>query len=161
MVFHVAASCRANPRQWLLEAQLSDRPVADRPHTQTRLGCARPSPPAPGRHRPVGTFAAYPPSLNHGNRAGTPAQARRFTTTMRPWPVRSPHNPAASTMITGLYVERFTEHWGASYAIRMEALQNRRADHNDQADAAAAAGKVGHCRGPEDAGEVRSSSRTF
>ena len=45
-----------------LEAQLSDRP-ADRPHTQTRPGCAHPLVMFQERHRLAGVFAAYPALL--------------------------------------------------------------------------------------------------
>ena len=45
-----------------LEAQLSDRP-ADRPHTQTRPGCAHPLVIFQERHRLAGAFAVYPASL--------------------------------------------------------------------------------------------------
>ena len=45
-----------------LEAQLSDRP-ADRPHTQTRPGCAHLLAVLQECHRLAGTFAAYPASL--------------------------------------------------------------------------------------------------
>lgn len=44
-----------------LEAQLSDRP-ADRPHTQTRPGCAHLLAMLQERHRLAGAFAAYPAS---------------------------------------------------------------------------------------------------
>ena len=44
------------------EAQLSDRP-ADRPHTQTRPGCAHPLVMFQECHRRAGGFAAYPASL--------------------------------------------------------------------------------------------------
>ena len=44
------------------EAQLSDRP-ADRPHTQTRPGCAHPLVMFQECHRLAGVFAAYPASL--------------------------------------------------------------------------------------------------
>ena len=45
-----------------LETQLSDRP-ADRPHTQTRPGCAHPLVMFQECHRLAGAFAAYPASL--------------------------------------------------------------------------------------------------
>ena len=45
-----------------LEAQLSDRP-ADRPHTQTRPGCAHLLAVLQECHRLAGAFAAYPASL--------------------------------------------------------------------------------------------------
>ena len=45
-----------------LEAQLSDRP-ADRPHTQTRPGCAHPLVMFQECHRLAGAFAAYPSAL--------------------------------------------------------------------------------------------------
>ena len=44
------------------EAQLSDRP-ADRPHTQTRPGCAHPLVMFQECHRLAGVFAAYPASF--------------------------------------------------------------------------------------------------
>ena len=55
--------------------------------------------------------------LNHQNLAGTPAQGASITsTTTRPWPCAiQPTTRAASTAITGLYVEHQSI-WGASHA---------------------------------------------
>ena len=59
-VFHVVASCRANPAMVAsLDAQLSDHP-ADRPHTQTRPRCAHLLVMFQEYHRLAGGFAAHP-----------------------------------------------------------------------------------------------------
>ncbi len=105
------------------EAQLSDRP-ADRPHTQTRSGCAHPLIMFQERHRLAGVFAAYPASF------------------MPPDPRRDPgpgcvdhlhhHTPvalcdhpttrAANQLVARLNIE-YQSIWGASHAHQMEALQ--------------------------------------
>ena len=60
-----------------LEAQLSDRP-ADRPHTQTRPGCAHPLVMFQECHRLAGVFAAYPsPYRAIGSAPGPRPRARR------------------------------------------------------------------------------------
>ena len=59
------------------EAQLSDRP-ADRPHTQTRPGCAHPLVMFQECHRLAGVFAAYPaPYCAIGSLSGSRPRARR------------------------------------------------------------------------------------
>ena len=91
------------------EAQLSDRP-ADRPHTQTRPGCA---------HRVVlldegrdlaGVFAAYPASFVPSDPRRDPGPGR-VDDLHHHAPVALCDHPAtwaASTVITGLYVEHET-----------------------------------------------------
>ena len=60
-----------------LEAQLSDRP-ADRPHTQTRPGCAHPLVMFQECPRLAGVFAAYPsPYCATGSAPGPRPRARR------------------------------------------------------------------------------------
>ena len=60
-----------------LEAQLSDRP-ADRPHTQTRPGCAHPLVMFQECHRLAGVFAAYPaPYCATGHAPGPRPRARQ------------------------------------------------------------------------------------
>ena len=116
-------------------------------------------------HRFAGVFAAYPVSF-------VPSDTRRD-----PGPIRVDHlhhhtpvtlcdhptTRAASTAITGLYVEHQSI-WGASHAHQMDAIQT-----DEQITPitpikrrTAAAGRVRRCRGPlKTAGvEVRSSSRT-
>ena len=67
------------------EAQLSDRP-ADRPHTQTRPGCAHRVVLLNESHDPAGAFAAHPaPYCATRSAQGTPAQGASITsTTTRP-----------------------------------------------------------------------------
>ena len=129
------------------EAQLSDRP-ADRPHTQTRPGCAHLLAVLQECHRLAGTFAAYPPSLKPPEPRRDPGPGR-VDHLHHHMPVTVGNHPttrAASTTITGLYVEHQSI-WGASYAHQMEALQT-----DEQITTikrrTAAAGRVGHCRGP-------------
>ena len=57
------------------EAQLSDRP-ADRPHTQTRPGCAHPLVMFQECHRLAGVFAAYPASLKPSDPHRDPGPGR-------------------------------------------------------------------------------------
>ena len=59
-----------------LEAQLSDRP-ADRPHTQTRPGCAHPLVMFQECHRLADMFATYPSALKPPDPRRDPGRARR------------------------------------------------------------------------------------
>ena len=146
------------------EAQLSDRP-ADRPHTQTRPGCAHPLVMFQECHRLAGGFAAYPSAFVPSDPRRDPGPRRvdhlhhHTTVTLSDHPTTW----AASTAITGLYVEHETT-LTSSDSDQMEALQT-----DEQITPIttikrrrAAAGRVRHCRGPlKIAGvEVRSSSRT-
>ena len=147
-----------------LEAQLSDRP-ADRPHTQTRPGST---------HRMVlldegrdlaGGFAAHPASLKppDPHRDASPGSVDHLH---HHTPVTLSDHPttrAASTAITGLYVEHQTTLTSCD-SDQMEALQT-----DEQITPIittkrhrAAAGRVRHRpRSLKAAGaEVRSSSRT-
>ena len=146
------------------EAQLSDRP-ADRPHTQTRPGCA---------HRVVlldkgrdlaGVFAAYPASLMPSDPHRDPGPRRVDHLHHHTTVTLSDHatTRAANQLVARLNIE-YQSIWGASHAHQMEALQT-----DEQITPTttikrhgAAAGRVRHCRGPlKIAGvEVRSSSRT-
>jgi len=115
-------------------------------------------------HRFAGVFAAYPVSF-------VPSDTRRD-----PGPIRVDHlhhhtpvtlcdhptTRAASTAITGLYVEHQSI-WGASHAHQMEALQvDEQITPITTIKRHTAAGRVRHCRGPlKIAGvEVRSSPGT-
>ena len=146
------------------EAQLSDRP-ADRPHTQTRPRCAHPLVMFQECHRRAGGFAAYPASLKPPDTRRDPGPGR-VDHLHHHTPVALCDHPttrAASTAITGLYVEHQSI-WGASHAHQMEALQvdEQITPITTIKRHRAAAGRVRHCRGPlKIAGvEVRSSSRT-
>ena len=147
-----------------LEAQLSDRP-ADRPHTQTRPGCA---------HRVVlldkgrdlaGVFAAYPASFMPPDPHRDPGPGR-VDHLHHHAPVALSDHPttrAPRQLVARLNI-KYQSIWGASHAHQMEALQT-----DEQITPittikrrTAAACRVRHCRGPlKIAGvEVRSSSRT-
>ena len=149
-VFHVVASWRARSDGGSFEAQLSDRP-ADRPHTQTRPGCAHPLVVFQECHRLAGGFAAYPSALKPSDPRRDPGPGR-VDHLHHHAPVALSNQPttrAASTAITGLYVEHQSI-WGASHAHQMEALQT-----DEQITPIttikrhrAAAGRVRHCRGP-------------
>ena len=92
-----------------LEAQLSDRP-ADRPHTQTRPGCAHPLVMFQECHRLAGAFAAYPASFMPPDPRRDPGP-RRVDHRHHHTPVALSDHPttrAASTAITGLSVEHQT-----------------------------------------------------
>ena len=132
------------------EAQLSDRP-ADRPHTQTRPGCAHPLVMFQECHRLAGGFAAYPSAFVPSDPRRDPGPRRvdhlhhHTTVTLSDHPTTW----AASTAITGLYVEHETT-LTSSDSDQMEALQT-----DEQITPIttikrhrAAAGRVRHCRGP-------------
>ena len=70
------------------EAQLSDRP-ADRPHTQTRPGCAHPLVMFQECHRLASAFAAYPASLEPPEPCRDPGPRAR----------RSPPRPRARGLV--------------------------------------------------------------
>ena len=118
------------------EAQLSDRP-ADRPHTQTRPGCAHPLVMFQECHRLAGVFAAYPsPYCAIGSAPGSRPRARRSP----PPPYdrgleRSPHNPG--TPPAGCTTQhRAPEHLGCEPRSSDGSPPNRRADHTDHNDQA-------------------------
>ena len=147
-----------------LEAQLSDRP-ADRPHTQTRPGCAHLLAVLQECHRLAGAFAAYPASLKPPDPRRDPGPGR-VDHLHHHTPVALSDHPttrAPRQLVARLNIEHQSI-WGASHAHQMEALQT-----DEQITPittikrhGAAAGRVRHCRGPlKIAGvEVRSSSRT-
>ena len=123
-VFHVVASCRANPamvapskRNCRIAQRIARTPKRARgAHTEWFCSMKVTIRQACSRH--------IQRRLNHRNLAGTPAQGASITsTTTRPWPCAiQPATRAASTAITGLYVEHQSI-WGASHAHQMEALQ--------------------------------------
>ena len=164
-VFHVVASCRASPaivapskRNCRIAQRIARTPKRARgAHTRS------------SRSRNVTVWQVVSRHsqrrVNHRNLAGTPAQGASMTsTTTRPWPCAiQPTTRAASTAITGLYVEHQTT-LTSSDSNQMEALQT-----DEQITPIttikrrrAAAGRVRHRpRSLKIAGvEVRSSSRT-
>ena len=164
-VFHVVASCRANPAMVApFEAQLSDRP-ADRPGAQTRPGCAHPLVMFQECHRLAGAFAAYPASFMPPDPHRNPGPGR-VDHLHHHTPVTLSDHPttrAANQLVARLNIE-YQSIWGASHAHQMEALQT-----DEQITPIttikrhrAAAGRVRHRpRSLKTAGEqVRSSSRT-
>ena len=164
-VFHVVASCRARPamvapskRNCRIAQRIARTPRRAR-GAHTRSSCSRNVTvwQACSRHIQC--------RLNHRNLAGTPAQGASITsTTIRPWPCAiQPTTRAASTVITGLYVEHQTT-LTSNDSNQMETLQT-----DEQITPIttikrrrAAAGRVRHRpRSLKTAGvEVRSSSRT-
>ena len=146
------------------EAQLSDRP-ADRPGPQTRPRCARLLAVLQECHRLAGVFAAYPSVLKPSDPHRDPGPGRvdhlHHNTPMTL--CDHPTTRAASTAITGLYVE----HQSAltpSGSNEMKALQidEQITPITTTKRHRAAAGSVRHRpRSLTTAGvEVRSSSRT-
>ena len=106
------------------EAQLSDRP-ADRPHTQTRPGGAHPLVMFQERHCLAGVFAAHPaPYCATGSLPEPPGPGRVDHLHHHTTVALSDHPAtwAASTAITGLYVEHETT-LTSSDSDQMEALQ--------------------------------------
>ena len=105
------------------EAQLSDRP-ADRPGAQTRPGGAHPLVMLQECHRLAGVFATYPASLKPPEPCRDPGPGR-VDHLHHHAPVALCDHPttrAASTAITGLYVEHQTT-LTSSDSDQMEALQ--------------------------------------
>ena len=122
-----------------LEAQLSDRP-----HTQTRPGCAHPLVMFQECHRLAGAFAAYPsPYCATGSAPGPRPRARRSP----PPPydrglVRSPHNPG--TPPAGCTTQhQVPEHLGCEPRSSDGSPPNRRADHTDHNDQATQSSREG------------------
>ena len=164
-VFHVVASCRARPamvapskRNCRIAQRIARTPRRAR-GAHIRSSCSRNATVWQACSRHIHR------RLCHRIRAGTPAQGASITsTTIRPWPCAiQPATWAASTAITGLYVEHQTT-LTSSDSDQMEALQT-----DEQITPittikrhGAAAGRVRHRpRSLKIAGvEVRSSSRT-
>ena len=118
------------------EAQLSDRP-ADRPHTQTRPGCAHPLVMFQERHRLAGGFAAYPATLKPSEPCRDPGPGR-VDHLHHHAPVAlcdSAHNPG--TPPAGCTTQhRVPEHLGCEPRSSDGSPPNRRADHTDHNDQA-------------------------
>ena len=164
-VFHVVASCRANPamvapskRNCRIAQRIARTPKRAR-GAHTRSSCSRNVPVWQVCSRHIHR------RLNHRIRAGTPAQGASITSTaIRPWPCAiQPTTRAANQLVARLNIEHQTT-LTPSDGNQMETLQV-----NEQITPittikrhGAAAGRVRHCRGPlKIAGvEVRSSSRT-
>ena len=164
-VFHVVASCRANPamvapskRNCRIAQRIARTPKRAR-GAHTRSSCSR--------NVTVWQVCSrhIQRRLCHRIRTGTPAQGASITsTTTRPWPCAiQPTTRAPRQLVARLNI-KYQSIWGASHAHQMEALQT-----DEQITPittikrhGAAAGRVRHCRGPlKIAGvEVRSSSRT-
>ena len=161
-VFHVVASCRANPamvapskRNCRISQRIARTPKRAR-GAHTRSSCSRNITvwQACSRH--------IQRRLCHRNLAGTPAQGASITsTTTRPWPCAiHPATRAPRQLIARLNIKHQSI-WGASHAYQMEALQT-----DEQITPikrhTAAAGRARHRpRSLKTARvEVRSSSRT-
>lgn len=123
-----------------LEAQLSDRP-ADRPHTQTRPGCAHPLVMFQERHRLAGGFAAYPSSFMPPDPRRDPGPGRvdhlhDHATVALSDSARNPGSqPAGCTT-----QHRVPEHLGCEPRSSDGSPPNRRADHTEHNDQATQSG---------------------
>ena len=126
-----------------LEAQLSDRP-ADRPHTQTRPGCAHPLVMFQECHRLAGAFAAYPASFMPPDPHRNPGPGR-VDHLHHHTPVTlsdSPHNP-------GSQPAGCTTRHRAPEPVECEphssdgSPTNRPADHTDHNDQATQSSREG------------------
>ena len=117
------------------EAQLSDRP-ADRPHTQTRPGCAHPLVMFQERHRLAGAFAAHPTPFKPPNPCRDPGPGRVDHHHHAPVALSdSTHNPG--TQPAGCTTQhRVPEHLGCEPRSSDGSPPNRRADHTDHNDQA-------------------------
>ena len=165
-VFHVVASCRTDPamvapskRNCRIAQRIARAPKRAR-GAHIRSSCSRNVTvwQVVSRH--------LHRRLNHRIRTGTPAQGASMTSsTTRPWPCMiQPTSRAASTAITGLYVEHQTT-LTPSDSNQMEALQTDEQITpitTIKRHRPAVAGRVRHRpRSLKTAGaEVRSSSRT-
>ena len=118
------------------EAQLSDRP-ADRPHTQTRPGCAHPLVMFQERHRLAGAFAAHP----------APYCATGSLPEPRPRARRSPPPPCARGLVRSPRIQgsqhsdhrtlcRARDHTHVERQRSDGSPPNRRAEHTDRNDQA-------------------------
>ena len=119
-----------------LEAQLSDRP-ADRPHTQTRPGCAHPLVMFQERHRLAGVFAAYPVSLKPPEPCRDPGPGR-VDHLHHHAPVTlsdSAHNPG-SQHSDHRTLCRAPDHTHVERQRSDGSPPNRRAEHTDRNDQA-------------------------
>ena len=118
------------------EAQLSDRP-ADRPHTQTRPGCAHPLVMFQECHRLAGVFAAYPSALVPPDPCRNPGPGR-VNHFHHHTPVAlsdSAHNPG--TPPAGCTTQhRAPGPLGCEPRSSDGSPPNRRADHTDHNDQA-------------------------
>lgn len=118
------------------EAQLSDRP-ADRPHTQTRPGCAHPLVMFQECHRLAGEFAAYPSALKPPDPHRNPGPGR-VDHLHHHAPVTlsdSAHNPG-SQHSDHRTLCRAPEHLGCEPRSSDGSPPNRRADHTEHNDQA-------------------------
>ena len=123
-VFHVVASCRANPAMVApskRNCRIAQR-IARTPKralgAHIRSSCSRNVTVSQVRSRHIHR------RLNHRIRTGTPAQGASITsTTMRPWPCAiQPTTRAPRQLVARLNTEHQSP-WGASHAHQMEALQ--------------------------------------
>ena len=119
-----------------IHRQLNTPRPPDRPHTQTRPGCAHPLVMFQERHRLAGAFAAHPTPFKPPNPCRDPGPRRvdhhhHTTVTLS----KSPHNPG--TQPAGCTTQhRAPEHLGCEPRPSDGSPPNRRADHtnhNDQA----------------------------
>ena len=133
-VFHVVASCRANPamvapskRNCRISQQIARAP-------QTRPGCAHPLVMFQEYHRLAGVFAAYPASLKPPEPCRDPGPGRvdhlhhHAPVTLS----KSPHNPGNQPADCTTQHQAL-EHLGCEPCSSDGSPPNRRADHNDQA----------------------------
>ena len=123
-VFHVVASCRANPamvapskRNCRIAQRIARTPKRAR-GAHTEWFCSMKVTIRQVRSRHIQR------RLNHRNLAGTPAQGASITsTTTRPWPCAiQPATRAPRQLVARLNIEHQSI-WGASHAHQMEALQ--------------------------------------
>jgi len=119
-----------------LEVELPDRP-ADRPHTQTRPGCAHRVVLLNESHDPAGGFAAHPaPYCATGSAPGPRPRARRSPPPPRARDLeRSPQNPG-SQHSDHRTLCRVPEHLGCEPRSSDGRPPSRRADHTDHTDQA-------------------------
>ena len=119
-----------------LEAQLSDRP-ADRPHTQTRPGCAHLLAVLQECHRLAGAFAAYPASFMPPDPRRDPGPGRvDHLHHHTPVALSDSAHTQGSQQGNHRTLCRAPEHLGCESRSSDGSPPNRRADHTDHNDQA-------------------------
>ena len=119
-----------------LEAQLSDRP-ADRPHTQTRPGCAHLLAVLQECHRLAGAFAAYPASLKPPDPRRDPGPGRvNHLHHHTPVALSDSAHTQGSQQGNHRTLCRAPEHLGCELRSSDGSPPYRRADHSDHNDQA-------------------------
>ena len=149
-VFHVVASCRANPAM-VAPSKRNCRIAQRTARAQTRPGSARRVVLLNESHDPAGGFAAYPSALKPSDPRRDPGPGR-VDHLHHHTPMTLSDHPtiwAPRQLVARLNIEHQSI-WGANRTHQMEALQvdEQITPITTIKRGRAAAGRVRHCRGP-------------